>query len=194
MVLRHRDDSPKERAASTGPTLRKGYETLNIPIFSDSNMFGARLSIRESAKAPKGREGASMRSYAVVVCGRLLGLLVPGLPAATPDSQHIKMLGAMRRQQKGILPAAPGAAAAGGRPHDAEAGRARGSESGQHRAGLSRVPRDVRRDSVHPLARAGDPAREERPEPRGEVMHVKPARLVAKVRQQVRPFVQECAI
>jgi hypothetical protein len=53
----------------------------------------------------------------------------------------------------------------------------------------------VRSDSVHPLARAGDPAREERrPEPRGEVMHVKPARLLAKVRQQVRPFVQEYAI
>ena len=114
-----------------------------------------------------------MRSYAVVVCGRLLGLLVPRLPAATSDSQRITMLGdATRRQEEEISP-----------------------EGEQHREGLPRVPRDVRRDSVHPLAGAGDPAREKRrPEPRGEVMHVKPARLVAKGRQQMRPLVQEYAI
>ena len=138
-----------------------------------------------------------MRSYAVVVCGRLLGLLVPGLPAATPDSHSIKMLeDAMRRQQEEISPAAPVAAAAGGRPCAGEAGRARGSEGEQHREGPPRVPRDVRRDSVHPLARPEYPAREERPEPqpRGEVVREKPARLVAKIRQQVRPFVQEYAI
>src|SRR5262249_50675418 len=44
-----------------------------------------------------------MRSYEVVVGGRLLGLLVPGLPAATPDSPSVKMLeDAMRRQQRAI--------------------------------------------------------------------------------------------
>src|SRR5262249_32071897 len=104
-----------------------------------------------------------MRSYAVVVCGRLLGHLVPGLPAAPPDSPSIKMLeDAMRRQQEEISPAAPVAAAAGGRPCAGEAGRARGSEGEQHREGPPRVPRDVRRDSVHPLARPEDPAREGR--------------------------------
>src|SRR5262245_25659266 len=107
-----------------------------------------------------------MRSYEVVVAGRLLGLLVPGLPAVTPDSPSIKMLGdTMRRQQEEISPAAPVAVAEGDRPCARETGRARGSEGEQHREGPPRVPRDVRRDSVHPLAGPEDPAREERPEP-----------------------------
>src|SRR5262249_1737915 len=51
MVLRHRDDSPKERAASTGPTLRKGYENINLSISRDSARFSARLPIWELANS-----------------------------------------------------------------------------------------------------------------------------------------------